>query len=80
MIPFVLKNVMKTLHGHVKQNTCISTDGETTEETNGHPSRLLKSYYSSVSRSQLCLTLCDPMDCSPPGSSVQGSLQARIVE
>ena len=21
---------------------------------------------------QLCLTLCDPMDCSPPGSSVHG--------
>ena len=29
---------------------------------------------------QLCLTLCDPMDCSPPGSSVQGILQARILE
>ena len=29
---------------------------------------------------QLCLTLCDPMDCSPPGSSVQGILQARIPE
>ena len=29
---------------------------------------------------QLCLTLCDPMDCSPPGSSVCGSLQARILE
>ena len=28
---------------------------------------------------QLCLTLCDPMDCSPPGSSVHGILQARIV-
>ena len=26
--------------------------------------------------SQLCLTLCDPMDCSPPGSSVHGILQA----
>ena len=26
---------------------------------------------------QLCLTLCDPMDCSPPGSSVHGILQAR---
>ena len=26
------------------------------------------------------LTLCDPMDCSPPGSSVHGVLQARIVE
>ena len=26
------------------------------------------------------LTLCDPMDCSPPGSSVHGILQARILE
>ena len=30
--------------------------------------------------SQLCLTLCDPMDCSPPGSPVHGILQARILE
>ena len=29
---------------------------------------------------QLCLTLCDPIDSSPPGSSVPGILQARIVE
>ena len=29
---------------------------------------------------QLCLTLCDPMDCSPPGSSVHGILQAGILE
>ena len=29
---------------------------------------------------QLCLTLCDPMDCSPPGSSVHGILLARILE
>ena len=26
------------------------------------------------------MTLCDPMDCSPPGSSVHGILQARILE
>ena len=26
------------------------------------------------------LTLCDPMDCSPPGSSVHGILRARILE
>ena len=31
-------------------------------------------------RTQLCLTPCDPMDCSPPGSSVHGILQARILE
>ena len=29
---------------------------------------------------QLCLTLCDPMDCSPAGSSVHGILQERILE
>ena len=29
---------------------------------------------------QSWLTLCDPMDRSPPGSSVRGILQARILE
>ena len=29
---------------------------------------------------QSCPTLCDPMDCGLPGSSVHGSLQARILE
>ena len=29
---------------------------------------------------QLCLTLSDPMDCSPPGSSVHGIFQARVLE
>ena len=28
----------------------------------------------------VCLTLCDPVDCSPPGSSVHGILQARTLE
>ena len=35
-------------------------------------------YKSEVA--QLCLTLCNPMDCSPPGSSVHGILQARVLE
>ena len=29
---------------------------------------------------QLCLTLSDPIDCSLPGSSVPGILQARVLE
>ena len=29
---------------------------------------------------QLCETLSDPMDCSPPGSSVHGIFQARVLE
>ena len=29
---------------------------------------------------QSCLTLCNPMNCNPPGSSIHGILQARILE
>ena len=29
---------------------------------------------------QSCPTLCDPVDCNPPGSSVHGILQARMLE
>ena len=38
----------------------------------------LKSYKISVLKS--CPTLCDPMNCSLPGSSVHGIFQARIRE
>ena len=29
---------------------------------------------------QSCMTLCDPMDCSLPGSSIHGIFQARALE
>ena len=35
---------------------------------------------SARSVAQSCPTLCNPMNCSPPGSSVHGLLQARILE
>ena len=39
------------------------------------------SYHCECAKSlQLCLTLCDPVDCDSPGSSVHGILQARILE
>ena len=31
-------------------------------------------------KSQSCLALCDPMDCSPPGSSIHGIFWARVLE
>ena len=34
----------------------------------------------ACSVAQSCLTLCDPLDCSPPCSSVHGILQARVLE
>ena len=40
---------------------------------------ILRIYHAAKSL-QSCPTLCDPMDSSPPGSSVHGILQARILE
>ena len=43
----------------------------------------LLSILSKESKSEVtqsCLTLCDPMDCSPPGSAIHGIFQARVLE
>ena len=37
-------------------------------------------YAAAAKALQLCLTLCDPIDGSPPGSSVHGIFQARTLE
>ena len=42
------------------------------------PSPTIQVRESEVAQS--CLTLCDPMDCSLPGSSVHGIFQARVLE
>ena len=55
----------------------------TREGTQAHGSESAESITESEAKvvvAQSCLTLCDPMDCSPPGSSVHGILQARILE
>ena len=41
---------------------------------------ICKHAYTVSSVAQSCPTLRDPTDCSPPGSSVRGSLQARLLE
>ena len=43
-----------------------------------HVSRMVP--VTEVFITQSCPTLCDPMDCSPPGSSVPGILQMRILQ
>ena len=44
-------------------------------------SLLFNMLYAAAAKSlQLCLTLCNPIDGSPPGSSVPGILQARTLE
>ena len=64
-----------------------------TGEENGNPfqdsclenpmsslSSYLGIYFFQSEVAQSCLTLSDPMDCSPPGSSIHGIFQARVLE
>ena len=44
------------------------------------PSRLQSMGLLRVGHAQSCLTLSDPMDCSPPGSSIHGIFQASVLE
>ena len=61
-----------TIHNNegIKQPKCpLMSNGKQTAYAHVHAKSL-----------QSCPTLCDPTDCSPPGSSVHGTLQARILE
>ena len=53
-------------------------EGKKTLYNRYSPKRLSRKPVCLVTQS--CLTLCNPMDCSPPGSSVYVILQARILE
>ena len=53
--------------------TILGLGGKIVNNTKSLPSGLFTC-------AQLCLSLCDPMDCGLPGSSVHGILQARILE
>ena len=55
-------------------------DGEFPELIITVSSKFITSYVRVCLVAHLCPTLCDPMHCSPPGSSVHGILQARILE
>ena len=44
------------------------------------PASIFRGNMYVCSIAQSCLTLCDPMDCSSPGSSVHGIIQASILE
>ena len=55
------------------------TEGSQREKAKPRRARAIRGCACAKSL-QSCLTLCDPMDCSPPGSSVHGILQARILD
>ena len=45
-----------------------------------HQSTVLPAAAAAAASRQACPTLCDPIDGSPPGSSIPGILQARTLE
>ena len=70
-------------HLHVQFMTCsVCTRDSTQYFTKVISLNLYNDPYSSASAKslQLCPTLCDPIDSSPPGSPVPGILQARTLE
>ena len=72
------------IHGVAKSPTQLSNSTRTTRKENrGHRLDYLlyaKAGPAAAKSLQLCPTLCDPIDSSPPGSPVPGILQARTLE
>ena len=72
------KGQQKTLYTYVYPHTSTQTDHcllPTLKLMYNHPAAA-----AAAKSLQSCPTLCDPTDGSPPGSSVPGILQARILE
>ena len=72
-----------TFHNSIMQSVCSSCDGKLTTVIDGtfhYWLTLVGRKLLLVKLTQSCPTLCNPMDCSPPGSSVYGIPQASILE
>ena len=65
---------------NIEQQTGSKLGKEYIKAVYSHPAYLTYMQNKVKLVAQSCLTLCDPMDCSPPGSSFHGILQARILE
>ena len=74
----------RTLRERLSHETVIAPEAQT-QRSQEKETRLLvmtpiDQMEVKVLLTQSCPTLCNPMDCSPPGSSVHGIPQARILE
>ena len=73
------KEVNALQKGWVK-NATIKNERQEFLEIISSKSNLKSKKCLAVKSLQSCPTLCDPMDCSPPGSPIPGILQARTLE
>ena len=66
-------------HTHITHSHTTHSHAHTNTEMGGHQLTPVGAYVLCLV-AQYCLTLYNPMDCIPPGSSVHRILQARILE
>ena len=74
---------METVSDFVFLGSKITADGDCSHEIKRHlllGRKVMTNLESESEVTQLCPTLCDPMDYSLPGSSVHGIFQARVLE
>ena len=79
--PTVSRRLLWKSHGlnSVKFKLIVhTTDGSVSRKKMQSPIHVVTDLMAEFAES--CPTLCDPVDCSPPGSSIHGILQARILE
>ena len=72
-----------TLRPHRRQPTRLPRPWDSPGKNTGVACHFLlqcRKVKSEREVAQSCLTLCNPMDCSPPGSAVHGIFQARVLE
>ena len=69
------------LENPLDREACWATDhGVADSDTTEHMHAYTCMHAAAAKSLQLCPTLCDPIDGSPPGSSVNGVFQARVLE
>ena len=73
------KEEKRRLHDQRKVNLITSLNYHFTEVTGGQQNILVIPQGCAALSSQSCPTLCDLMDCSPPGSSVHGDSPGKIT-
>ena len=74
---------METVTDFIFLDSKITPDGDCSLEHNRHlflGRKAMTNLAAAAKSLQLCPTLCDPIDSSPPGSPVPGILQARTLE
>ena len=83
LLLLVASVVSDSVRPHRRQPTRLPSPWDSPGEETGVGCHFLLQRMKVKSESevaQLCPTLSDPMDCSPPGSSIHGIFQARVLE